>query len=395
MNTEQKAIITINASKNIMGIFLGPFLTVYFIKTSQDSLLTISTYYILAFFILAIGTILVAVIVNRKYRIEMYRFGVVVNFIYMMSIVILQSKIVNYLPIIAILYGISMATYWYPYNMFISNKIENKERTKFTVLNSTISSIIGVFAPIILGTIITVSDFRLTSVIIAIISGIVIILSFFIKTEKDYKLPPVEYKETWKYLIKYKATRKTLFTQFLIGLTASDGALNILTTVIIFESFKTDLNLGIITSIATILKILYLRLYQKKFSGKKDKALIILSSFIPSLSLLLLIFLKTNITLVLYNICFTVFTGLLLLIAEVRMFNISNSNLIDEDKQVEFLAFRELVLNFGRITSYLLVIVLIITNIKNSLNILLIVLTLLIIYMGYNVSRLNKYEKVK
>lgn len=395
MNTEQRAIITINALKNIMGIFLGPFLTVYFIKTSQDSLLTISTYYILAFFILAIGTILVAVIVNRKYRIEMYRFGVVVNFIYMMSIVILQSKIVNYLPIIAILYGISMATYWYPYNMFISNKIDNKERTKFTVLNSTISSIIGVFAPIILGTIITVSDFRLTSVIIAIISGIVIVLSFFIKTEKDYKLPPVEYKETWKYLIKYKSTRKTLCTQFLIGLTASDGALNILTTVIIFESFKTDLNLGIITSIATVLKILYLRLYQKKFSGKKDKALIVLSSFIPSISLLLLIFLKTNITLVLYNICFTVFTGLLLLIAEVRMFNISNSNLIDEDKQVEFLAFRELVLNFGRITSYLLVIVLLITNIKNSLNILLIVLTLLIIYMGYNVSRLNKYEQVK
>ena len=45
MNIEQKSIIAINALKNIMGIFLETFLTVYFIKTSQDSLLTISTYY--------------------------------------------------------------------------------------------------------------------------------------------------------------------------------------------------------------------------------------------------------------------------------------------------------------------------------------------------------------
>ena len=395
MNREQKAIIAIASLKNVMGIFLGPFLTAYFIKTTQDSLALLAFYYIITYLVLALGTLIVARIVNNRFRIQMYRMGVITTFIYMLSIVFLQEKIVYYLPLIAILNGTALSTYWYPYNLFVTNKIDNKDRTKFTVTANTVSSIVGVITPILLGTIITSSNFKLTSIIIAVLSGIIILLSFVLKTEKNYDLPKVTYNDTWDYLISYKATRKALFTEFLIGLTASDGALNILTTVLIFTSFKTDLNLGIITSIATVLKIIYIKFYQHKLKGKYDKRVALISSLIPALSLLLLLFFKTNTMVVIYNICFTVFAGLISLVSEIRLVNISNSNLVDKDTQIEFLAFKELVLNLGRIASYDLVLVLTVININNSLYILLIILTLLTIYMGYNVSRLNKYEVVK
>ena len=395
MNREQKAIIAIASLKNVMGIFLGPFLTAYFIKTTQDSLALLAFYYIITYLVLALGTLIVARIVNNRFRIQMYRIGVITTFIYMLSIVFLQEKIVYYLPLIAILNGTALSTYWYPYNLFVTNKIDNKDRTKFTVTANTVSSIVGVITPILLGTIITSSNFKLTSIIIAVLSGIIILLSFVLKTEKNYDLPKVTYNDTWDYLISYKATRKALFTEFLIGLTASDGALNILTTVLIFTSFKTDLNLGIITSIATVLKIIYIKFYQHKLKGKYDKRVVLISSLIPALSLLLLLFFKTNTMVVIYNICFTVFAGLISLVSEIRLVNISNSNLVDKDTQIEFLAFKELVLNLGRIASYDLVLVLTVININNSLYILLIILTLLTIYMGYNVSRLNKYEVVK
>lgn len=324
----------------------------------------------------------------------MYRIGVINNFIYMLLIVLLQDKIIKYLLVVSIINGISMATYWYPYNIFITNKVDNKDRIKFTVVSNTISSLVGIITPILLGTIITSSNFKLTSIIMLVLSAVVIILSFFIETEKNYNLPDVTYQETWKYLVKYKATRKALYTQYFIGLTASDGALNILTTVLIFTSFKTDLNLGIITSFATILKILYINYYQKKYKAKNDKKIILLSSFIPALSLILLLLFKANITVVIYNICFTVFAGLITMISEIRLNNISNSTFVDDDTQIEFLAFKELVLNLGRITSYFLVLIITLLNIRNSLEILLILLTILMIYMGYNVSKLNKYEKI-
>lgn len=393
MNREQKAIIAIASLKNVMGIFLGPFLTAYFLKTTEDSLILISFYYIITFLVLALGTLIVARIVNNRFRIQMYRIGVITTFIYMLSIVFLQEKIVYFLPLIAILNGTALATYWYPYNLFVTNKIDNKDRVKFTVTANTVSSIVGVVTPIVLGTIITSSNFKLTSIIITILAGIIILLSFVLKTEKNYDLPKVTYNDTWNYLLSYKATRKALFTEFLIGLTASDGALNILTTVLIFTSFKTDLNLGIITSIATILKIIYIKLYQHKFKGKNDKKIVLISSLIPALSLLMLLFLKTNVTVVIYNICFTVFTGLISMVSEIRLVNVSNSNLVDKDTQIEFLAFKELVLNLGRIASYDLVLVLTFINIKNSLYVLLVILTLMTIVMGLSVSRLNKYEK--
>ena len=97
---------------------------------------------------------------------------------------------------------------------------------------------------------------------------------------------------------------------------------------------------------------------------------------------------------VLYNICFTVFTGLLGMIAEIRSYNICNSNLLDEDKQIEFLAIKELILNIGRVLSYELVIILTFLKIPNALNVLLIILTLMMAYMGYSIGKLNKYESV-
>ena len=394
MKQEQKVLITISALKSIMSIFLGPFLTAYFLKTSAEGVMFISEYYMISYFLLGVLTLIIAVIVNRKYRIEMYRFGVIFNFIYMLSIVLLQEKIIKYLPVVAILNGIALATYWYPYNIFMASKIDNKDRMKFSTTNNIINSVVGIITPLLLGAIITTSNFESTAIIIAVLSALVIVLSFFIKTEKDYHLPDVTYKDTWDYLKKYKAIRKVYFTELLKGFAASEGALGILTTVIIFNSFKTDMNLGIITSIATVLKIIYIELYRRKWKGTKEKGVIIFSSIIPAISLFLLLLFPTNITMVLYNICFTVFTGLLGMIAEIRSYNICNSNLLDEDKQIEFLAIKELILNIGRVLSYELVIILSFLKIPNSLNILLITLTIVMVYMGYSIGKLNKYEKI-
>ena len=82
MKQEQKVLITISALKSIMSIFLGPFLTAYFLKTSAEGVMFISEYYMISYFLLGVLTLIIAVIVNRKYRIEMYRFGVIFNFIY-------------------------------------------------------------------------------------------------------------------------------------------------------------------------------------------------------------------------------------------------------------------------------------------------------------------------
>lgn len=61
---EGNSIIAINNMRKIMDMFLGPFLTAYFIKTSKDSINSISIYYIFSYLILAILTYFVATIIK-------------------------------------------------------------------------------------------------------------------------------------------------------------------------------------------------------------------------------------------------------------------------------------------------------------------------------------------
>ena len=51
-------------------LFLGPFLTAYFIKTSQESIVDLSVYYIFSNILLAVGSFIVASIIKNKFRIR-------------------------------------------------------------------------------------------------------------------------------------------------------------------------------------------------------------------------------------------------------------------------------------------------------------------------------------
>lgn len=327
--------------KKVMELFLGPFLTAYFIKTSQESLVDLSVYYIFSYILLAIGSFIVASIIKNKFRIGMFRIGVILNFFYILAIIILKENIVNHLALISILYGISSSVYWFPYNLFVINKIDNYYRTEYTVKSKIVSSIIGMLCPILLGSIITATNYELTAIIILFISLIQIILSFLLIPEQENNLSKFNLKNTWKKLKYNEQIRKMSIVEFFIGMNVSGGALEILITILIFNSFKTNLNLGIITSITTVLSMIFVHLYGKVYKNKDDKKMIIISSIIPILSVLLLLFWKNNITVIIYNVCYVIFTALLTLTREIRLFNISDSYIVDKNNQSEFFAIRE------------------------------------------------------
>lgn len=390
---EENIIILINAMKKIMVVFLGPFLTAYFIKTSQESIIDLSIYYIFSYILLAIGIFIVASIIKNKFRIGMFRIGVILNFFYIMSIIILKEKIINNLWLISILYGISSSAYWFPYNLFVINKIDNNTRTEYTVKTKIVSSIVGVLCPILLGSIITVTNYELTAVIILFISLIQIILSFMLTPEQENNLPRFNLKNTWNKLKNNKQIRKTFIVEFFIGMNVSDGALEVLMTILIFNSFKTNMNLGIITSITTVLSMIFIHAYGKLYKNKDDKKMIIISSILPVISVLILLVWKNNITIIIYNVCYVIFTALLTLTREIRLFNLSDSYIVDKNNQSEFFAIREAILNFGRVFGYLMLLFAGLSRSQVTLNIVMVLLTLSILIMGFNIKKIEKFEK--
>lgn len=390
IKTEQNIIIIMDAIKKIMTIFLGPFLTAYFISTSTNSILNIAIYYIFTYATMALSTLVVAALAEKRNRIKIFRIGIILNFIYILIIILLKEKIINYLPIISILYGISASCYYFPYNLFIINKVKNTERTNYMVKLFITISVVGILFPIIFGSIITITNYILTAVIVLFISLIQIILSFFITDNHNGYLEEYNLKKAWLELKKNKQVINCLAGEFFIGMNICNGALETVMVILILNSFKTNINLGIITSIATLLSILVLKIYGLIYNKRDDKKVIIISSIIPVISLIIFLILKTNTTVIIYKFSYVIFAEILSLVRKIKIFNLSNSKIVNKSNQCEFNAIREVTLNVGRVTGYTLLLLAGLTQSAVVLNIVTIILTLSLLVMSINLTKVKK-----
>lgn len=390
IKSEQNIIIIIDAIKKIMTIFLGPFLTAYFISTSTNSILNIAIYYIFTYATMALSTLVVAALAEKKNRIKIFRIGIILNFIYILIIILLKEKIINYLPIISILYGISASCYYFPYNLFIINKVKNTERTNYMVKLFITISVVGILFPIIFGSIITITNYILTAVIVLFISLIQIILSFFITDNHNGDLEEYNLKKAWLELKKNKQVINCLAGEFFIGMNICNGALETVMVILILNSFKTNINLGIITSIATLLSILVVKIYGLIYNKRDDKKVIIISSIIPVISLIIFLILKTNTTVIIYKFSYVIFAEILSLVRKIKIFNLSNSKIVNKSNQCEFNAIREVTLNVGRVTGYTLLLLAGLTQSAVVLNIITIILTLSLLVMSINLTKVKK-----
>ena len=86
-------------------------------------------------------------------------------------------------------------------------------------------SVVGILFPIIFGSIITITNYILTAVIVLFISLIQIILSFFITDNHNGDLEEYNLKKAWLELKKNKQVINCLAGEFFIGMNICNGAL--------------------------------------------------------------------------------------------------------------------------------------------------------------------------
>lgn len=77
------------------------------------------------------------------------RIGIVLNLTYFIAIILLREKVVDYIYLIGLLYGLEEGFYFSVYNMFESDGVSNTERTKFTGTYSAVQSLFGILFPTI------------------------------------------------------------------------------------------------------------------------------------------------------------------------------------------------------------------------------------------------------
>ena len=349
-----KVLFALKLFKSILEIFVDSFLVLYFLKLSNSNIIPLAIYKIVAMFIVFLVIFLLKNICKSKYRVHLLRIGIILDFIYFLSLIVLKEKVIDYIYLVGILFGLEEGVYYSVYNMFESDGVNNDERAKFIGYYMAVSSIFSIVFPVIFGSLIKSTGFLNTILVVLAIVVIRIIISLLFK---DTNIPSSNKTNLREFtnIVKKSPEIKGLYkVMFYNGLTYSEGAFSSIVTIYIIKVFSDSFSLGIFTSIFSLISCLLGVLFAKIIKEKNYANLIGISMFFTIVSLIVMVFNCNAVTIVIFNFFQTISKKMRSLINEKSEYDLANLKEVKKEYKVEYFLGNEFFLFIGRTISQLI-----------------------------------------
>lgn len=346
-----KVLFILRVLKNIISSFVDSFLVLYFLDVSDSNILPLGIYKLVAIIAIYSVIFLTRNFAKSKHRANLMRIGIVLDFVYFLTIILLKDKVVDYIYLVGLLYGLEEGFYYSVYNILESDGITNEERAKFAGTYTATESILSIVFPLIFGSLIYATGFLKSLIIVFIIVIIRIILSFIYKDNNIPKSNRTNMKNYFGLTKKDKKFKQMYIVEFLNGLVYSEAAFSYIVTIYIIKVFSDSFSLGVFTSIFSIITFIIGMLFAKFIKREHYARTIKISMVFTILSLFLMIFNCNAVTIVLFNLFQTISKKLKNLITGNNQANLSNDSKIQKEYKTEYWLANETSLVIGRIIS--------------------------------------------
>ena len=340
--------------KNILTTFLETFLILYFFQISNNNILPIGIYKLLSIITIWLVIFSVRNICKTKQRINLLRIGIILNFLYFFTLIVLREKVIDYIYLVGILYGLEEGFYYSVYNMIESDGITNNMRQKYVGSTHAVNNILSILLPIFFGYIVLKSGFINSLIIFIILIIIQIILSYLyddINLPKHNKVNLKKFKKICHHDKKFQLIFKMKCCE---GIVYSEGALKMIISLFIIRVFSDSFSLGIFTSIFSIISALLGWLFIKTIKTKNYKNWIIYSTILTVITLIWVILNCNPLSIIIFNFFQRISKDIINLINEKNIQNIANVPKIKNEYKVEYYLFIETALLIGRIIGSIL-----------------------------------------
>lgn len=392
-----------------IGVFKDIFLGIYFLKITQGNIVDVSLYYIVFFM-----TYLICLLgVNRLQKMNllvMFRIGIFLNLLQCVILLIVGSKISNYIIPFAIFSSIGNAFYYYPEQILIKRVNVETNFQNYITKDQILKYTINLILPILLGYCISKNSYRLAFIILIVIIAISFIFSLCIKGlsvnhgKINLKKFFININQNQNQKLMAWLSVRTLFR----GL-SSFGVLSTLITIITFLIVSTELSLGGISSLITFISIFVVYAMDKFVKRKKLSKIFMPIAIIQCIIILLLTFsmIYFNINNIIPIGAITISVGFVLVVLYNIVNGISNpifetSNTVvfyecmcKQEIKIEdepnYVFWFEIMINTARSFGYLILIV--ISKIGFNLNIiacLIVVFSFMYIAFAYTLKKITK-----
>lgn len=346
-----KVLFSLRTLKNILTNFVDSFLVLYFLDVSDRNIEPLGIYKLVAIIAIYSVIFLTRNFSKSKNRANLMRIGIVLDFVYFLTIILLKDKIVNYIYLVGLLYGLEEGFYYSVYNILESDGITNEERAKFAGTYTAIESILSIIFPLIFGSLIYATGFLKSLTVVFVIVILRIILSFMYKDNNVPKSNKTNMKKYFELTNKDKRFKQMYKVEFLNGIVYSEAAFSYIVTIYIIKVFSDSFSLGIFTSIFSVITFIIGILFAKFINKKYYASAIKISMIFTVLLLFLMIFRCNAITIILFNLFQTISKKLKNLIIGNNQANLSNYSKIAKEYKTEYWLANETSLVIGRIIS--------------------------------------------
>ena len=360
---QQKALLSVHMLRIVLELFTSTFLVSYILAQNPDSILgkgliNIGVFYISWQFVYGILDFAASFLVDRSNRATLLRFGIIFNLILMVALVFWGEQISHWIVLAGAICGMSDAFYYSSYILMRNELSFHGSFKKYNVTSTVGVNLVKVIVPIIMGYIIDISTFSTIALYVIIVGVAQFGLTYLIKSTKP-KDSKFELKGFINYLkedkFAWSKIKYTYFNSLIAGAKTTYRTIVIVLTVYIF---KTNLNLGIFTSIFSLLTMLCLILYRKIDPNPKvnKAAIYAFVGVLPAAALIAMLIVTNNVTLIVMNFTLTLANYFSDYLGTVeRDTIIKNLNKYDYVAEHQFVT--EIILVFGRIIAFSLFVV--------------------------------------
>ena len=373
-----KLLIASDLIYTLTAVFLETFLVAYFLKVTNESITKISIYYILMYTLLSLGTVLMGKII-KKYPNKsqsIMSLGIVTRALFILLIVVLSDKIATNYILIAIVYAFSEILYWCAHELIYVDVTNNDNRKKYVSIKKILSKIVNVVSPIILGTSIELYSFTKIAIYVFILSVIQIVITLCIKIDIEIgEKPKYNFKKFIEYVRQNKLKKVQKYNMSGVAYGIVESSISTLIIIITIMTFKTSLNLGILTTIFSICSMISLMLYNKFYNKNSAKFILALCSIVVVAGVVGLLINISRTSLIIYNFCYIVTFCIFDVVYNTRKGDLIKECGIEKYRE-EYIGYTSISIGLGRVIGYLLMLIVSFTTNIIYFKILLAVVTL-------------------
>ncbi len=373
-----KLLIASDLIYSLTAVFIETFLVAYLLKVTNENITTISIYYIIIYSLLGLGNVLIGKIIKKypSMNKQILSLGIVARALFILFIVILAEKIATNFILIAVVYAFSETLYWCSHELIYIDVTNNNNRKNYMSIKKILSKILNIISPIILGTSIELYSFTKIAVYVFMLSIIQIIITLLIKTEtKNEKKQKYDLKKFIEYIKESKLKKIQKYSLSGIAYGIVESSISTLIIIITIMTFKTSLNLGILTTIFSICSMLSLMLYNKFYNKNNAKFILLLCSIVAVAGVVGLLINISKTTLVIYNFCYVTTFCIFDVVYNTRKGDLVKECEIEKYRE-EYIGYTSISIGLGRIIGYILMLIVSFTSNIIYFKILLAVVTL-------------------